>query len=498
MRQSKTEQNRTQKKKQLQEEVRNEKRTPITRNKSNRSILLSTMMFLCIFLGMIAYQIYFQVTKADTVINNSHNKRQSIMEEKVQKGSIIDSDGNVLAATKEDENGNSVRYYPYKDLFAHTVGYLTMGGYGLEKQANYYMLQSNQNLFQQIKNDIEGVKNKGDNLYVSLDAGLSKACYDALGDNNGAIIVTEPDTGKILAMVSKPTFNPNTLDEDWDSIVADKNSSVLVNRATQGLYPPGSTFKIVTLLEYYREHMADFEKYQYTCEGSYRIGDMDISCANGKAHGKQDIFNSFANSCNTSFINMGLTLDYKKYKATAEELLFNKELPYDSEYSKSQFNLSEDSSRFDIAQTAFGQGQTLVTPLHLAMITSAIANDGVLNKPYMMERVESCDGLVVKEFKTDSTKLMTEDEAKFLQKGMKQVIEQSYKWAFEDADYSVSGKSGTAQYGTQGYEHSLFVSYSPSEKPEIAVTVIVEGSENRTVHAAKATRAIYDYYYKNK
>ena len=151
MRQSKTEPNRTQKKKQLQEEVRNEKRTPITRNKSNRSILLSTMMFLCIFLGMIAYQIYFQVTKADTVINNSHNKRQSIMEEKVQKGSIIDSDGNVLAATKEDENGNSVRYYPYKDLFAHTVGYLTMGGYGLEKQANYYMLQSNQNLFQQIK-----------------------------------------------------------------------------------------------------------------------------------------------------------------------------------------------------------------------------------------------------------------------------------------------------------------------------------------------------------
>ena len=211
-----------------------------------------------------------------------------------------------------------------------------------------------------------------------------------------------------------------------------------------------------------------------------------------------DIFNSFANSCNTSFINMGLTLDYKMYKATAEELLFNKELPYDSEYSKSQFNLSEDSSRFDIAQTAFGQGQTLVTPLHLAMITSAIANDGVLNKPYMMERVESCDGLVVKEFKTDSTKLMTEDEAKFLQKGMKQVIEQSYKWAFEDADYSVSGKSGTAQFGTQGYEHSLFVSYSPSEKPEIAVTVIVEGSENRTVHAAKATRAIYDYYYKNK
>lgn len=452
-----------------------------------------------VFAGMIAYLINFQVIKAETIINDSHNQRQTVLEDKIHKGSIISSDGNVLAMTTKDDEGNSVRYYPYNELFAHTVGYLTMGGYGLEKQGCYYMLTSNQNLVEQIKNDISGKKNLGDDLYVTLNSKLSKACYDALGDNNGSVIVLEPSTGKILSMVSKPNFNPNTLERDWEKIISDNTSSVLVNRATQGVYPPGSTFKIVTLLSYYKEHKDDFQKYHYNCEGSIQIGDTTVSCANGHVHGEQDLIMSFANSCNTSFINMGYSLNYDKYKSTAENLLFNSKLPYDFEYNKSQFNLKDNFSKWELAQTAFGQGETLVTPLHLALIGSAIANKGVLMKPYMMDYVESCDGLRIKDFKSGEYKsLMSEDEADFLSDCMKKVVEQSFGWLFNDADYEVAGKSGTAQFGTLGYEHSLFVSFSPVDKPEIVVVSVVEGTENRSITAAEVCKKVYDFYYSEK
>jgi len=270
-------------------------------NPANTGILVSTYIFLAVFLGLIGYMIYFQVVKADDVINSSYNKRQSILAEKIERGSIISADGNIIATTVEDENGKNVRYYPYNNLFAHVTGYINNGGYGLEASAGYYMLTSNQNLFEQIANDLSGEKNHGDNLITTLDSGLQQAAYDALGSDRGAVIITEPSTGKILAMVSKPDFNPNTIAADWSSVTADGSDSVLINRATQGLYPPGSTFKIVTLLEYLRENPDNYKDYSYECKGSIDVSGKSISCSHGTVHGVQDTKMSFANSCNTSF-----------------------------------------------------------------------------------------------------------------------------------------------------------------------------------------------------
>ena len=149
-------------------------------NPANTGILVSTYIFLAVFLGLIGYMIYFQVVKADDVINSSYNKRQSILAEKIERGSIISADGNIIATTVEDENGKNVRYYPYNNLFAHVTGYINNGGYGLEASAGYYMLTSNQNLFEQIANDLSGEKNHGDNLITTLDSGLQQAAYDAL------------------------------------------------------------------------------------------------------------------------------------------------------------------------------------------------------------------------------------------------------------------------------------------------------------------------------
>lgn len=467
--------------------------------KNNKSIIVSTLIFVITFIAMAGYLIYFNLTQAESIINNSYNKRQGVLSRHTIRGSILSDDKTKLAVTNVDDDGNETRYYPYSGLFSHTIGYLNNGGYGLESLYGYYMLHSNQNFFEQIGNDLSGNRNTGDNVVTTLNVGLQKACYDALGSNRGAVIVMEPSTGKILAMVSKPDFDPNTLAANWSQITGEGSDSVLVNRATQGLYPPGSTFKLITMLEYLREHKNDYGQYHYICDGTYELGNNTINCVRTTAHGDVDLFSSLAVSCNCSFINIGLSLDLDRYKKTAEKMLFNKELPTNLEYNKSRFVLNGESSEWDIAQTSFGQGKTVITPFHLALITCTIANNGTLMEPYLVSSVESTNGMTVKKFKEEKyDTLITEKEASLLKKGMEQVVKDSFSWLFGGVEYTLAAKSGSAQYGTEGYEHSLYASFSPADNPEIAVVAVVEGGPQRNTTAAEVTKQIYDYYYSNK
>lgn len=467
--------------------------------KNNKSIIVSTLIFVITFIAMAGYLIYFNLTQAESIINNSYNKRQGVLSRRTIRGSILSDDKTKLAVTNVDDDGNETRYYPYSGLFSHAIGYLNNGGYGLESLYGYYMLHSNQNFFEQIGNDLSGNRNTGDNVVTTLNVGLQKACYDALGSNRGAVIVMEPSTGKILAMVSKPDFDPNTLAANWSQITGEGSDSVLVNRATQGLYPPGSTFKLITMLEYLREHKNDYGQYHYICDGTYELGKNTINCVRTTAHGDVDLFSSLAVSCNCSFINIGLSLDLDRYKKTAEKMLFNKELPTNLEYNKSRFVLNGESSEWDIAQTSFGQGKTVITPFHLALITCTIANNGTLMEPYLVSSVESTNGMTVKKFKEEKyDTLITEKEASLLKKGMEQVVKDSFSWLFGGVEYTLAAKSGSAQYGTEGYEHSLYASFLPADNPEIAVVAVVEGGPQRNTTAAEVTKQIYDYYYSNK
>ena len=467
--------------------------------KNNKSIIVSTLIFVITFIAMAGYLIYFNLTQAESIINNSYNKRQGVLSRRTIRGSILSDDKTKLAVTNVDDDGNETRYYPYSGLFSHTIGYLNNGGYGLESLYGYYMLHSNQNFFERIGNDLSGNRNTGDNVVTTLNVGLQKAWYDALGSNRGAVIVMEPSTGKILAMVSKPDFDPNTLAANWSQITGEGSDSVLVNRATQGLYPPGSTFKLITVLEYLREHKNDYGQYHYICDGTYELGNNTINCVRTTAHGDVDLFSSLAVSCNCSFINIGLSLDLDRYKKTAEKMLFNKELPTNLEYNKSRFVLNGESSEWDIAQTSFGQGKTVITPFHLALITCTIANNGTLMEPYLVSSVESTNGMTVKKFKEEKyDTLITEKEASLLKKGMEQVVKDSFSWLFGGVEYTLAAKSGSAQYGTEGYEHSLYASFSPADNPEIAVVAVVEGGPQRNTTAAEVTKQIYDYYYSNK
>ena len=170
-----------------------------------------------------------------------------------------------------------------------------------------------------------------------------------------ACVVTNVKTGEVLAIVSKPDFDPNTIVQDWDKFVEEeqtKNSSVLLNRVTQGLYPPGSTFKMITSLQYIREHNTSVDDYHFNCNGRFTHGNTSIQCYHGANHGSEDFYKAFAKSCNSAFSSIGVGLDRNAYGNTLNELLFNKDLPLDIIYSKSILDVDDSVSDDDMSNLA--------------------------------------------------------------------------------------------------------------------------------------------------
>ena len=220
---------------------------------SNKEFARVTYFFVALFLAMMGYIVYFNVVKSKEIINSPYNVRLDSMADRVVRGKIFDSEGEVLAETIVNSDGTEKRRYPYGDLFAHVVGYDSHGKSGLESTENFNLLSSHAFFVERLVNTVQEKKNIGDNVVTTLNTNLQKAAYNALGSYKGAVIVMEASTGKILAMVSKPTYDPNTLAQSWDNLVTSENSELL-NRATQGSYAPGSIFKIVTALEYIREN----------------------------------------------------------------------------------------------------------------------------------------------------------------------------------------------------------------------------------------------------
>lgn len=463
-------------------------------------IIASGCLFAVLFLFMAGYLVHFVSNNEQDMVNNSYNSRQDILLSQNYRGTIYTKDGEVLAETIMDEAQNETRVYPYKNLFAHVVGYSTKGRVGIEDQVNYYLINTNTPLSHKVANDMAGVKNPGDNVYTTLDLKLQQVADEHLSVYNGAIVVTEVSTGKILAMVSHPNFDPNKIGEIWNSLLADKDSAVLLNRATQGLYPPGSTFKIATALEYIRQNPEDYDDYSFQCKGYFEYNGKRIRCFHGKKHGTVDLERSFAKSCNSSFANIGMGLDRSKFAETLESLFFNKELPISMSHSKSSMDVSDELPDITMMQTAMGQGHTLITPIHLNMITSAIANGGVLMKPYVVDHVENDVGEPVKTFHPQSCgRLMSEEEAEILKSLMTAVVEGGTAKKLSGQEYTVAGKTGSAEYSSVESEcHAWFTGFAPVENPEICVTIIMEKTGSGGDYAVPIVRRILDAYFNGK
>lgn len=461
----------------------------------NRETNIISFVFAGMFLFMMGYLVWFNVTEAPEIINSPYNKRVDNQEMKVIRGDILAADGSVLATTDTDEDGVETRSYPFGRVFCHVVG-LSAAKSGIEGQENYHLLSEDGNILKQLANDATGQKAMGNTSITTLDTKLQKAAYDALGSNKGAVIVMEPSTGKILAMVSKPDYDPNDASTDYSEwLTYDSEDSVLLNRATQGLYPPGSTFKIITALEYMREY--DVESYLYECSGSeYVQGGTSIPCFDNKSHGTESFETAFANSCNSAFSLMGTQINRASLKNLCSTLKFNSSLSLGIEYSVSSFTLDEESGISEAQETAIGQGKTMMSPIHNLMITAAIANNGIMMTPYLVDSVQTADETLVQQNVPEQLAVVaTQEESQILTQYMRAVVTQGTGYALKNASYKAAGKTGSAQYDSSDNVHSWFTGFAPYDSPEVAICVILEGGYTGTKNASYVAKEVLDAYF---
>ncbi|MCQ2492176.1 MAG: penicillin-binding protein 2 [Lachnospiraceae bacterium] len=475
-------------------ETEKDERSHKKKKRANRQIMHITFFFVLVFLGLIAYMIKFTYLDSPAIIVNSRNKRQASFAQKTIRGKIYSSDGKVLAQTEDGGTDSEHRVYPYGREFAHVVGYNKKGMSGLESKYNYQLLTSNSGLGTQIKNALLDHNNEGDSLYTTLNTRVQEAAYDALGNRKGAVLAIEPSTGKILAMVSKPDFNPNAIEDSWEELNTSTGSS-LVNRATQGLYPPGSTFKIITAIEYMRDHK-NYEDFSYTCNSTITKNSVKVSCYHGSTHGKVNLRQAIAKSCNTAFVELGSDLSKSKLRKLAENFLLNQDTGVDIANKKSSMKLSAKTQNSQMPQTVIGQGDTLMTPLNNALIMCAIANDGIIMKPYLAERIESAGGNIIKEYSsTEYQEAISKKEAATMKEMLQEVIENGTGSRLKNSRYSVAGKTGSAEYNSNKDSHAWFVGMSNVENPDLVVCVIVEGGGAGGSTAAPVAKQVFDAYY---
>ena len=469
-------------------------------------IIFFAVLFAVLFGWMCFYFTQTAIEDRVELFDNDYNKRDELLETKIRRGSIYASDSETLLAstqTQLDDNGNvvQVRSYPFGRVYAHAVGYSLMGGSGLEEYFKYDLLHSNLPLSEKVRYDGKESADErlypGNNLITTLDPDLQQACYDAMENYEGAVIVTEPATGRILAMISKPDFDPNDIEYDWDDLISDNESGTLLNRVTQGLYPPGSTFKIVDCIDLLQENPGIDEDYSFNCTGVFEQNGESIHCYEYEVHGEIDLKESFAHSCNSSFANLGVNeISPDTMTDTLRTLLFNSKLPYDLPYVRSSINMPDTLSTEGIMQMSIGQGTTAMTPLHLNMITSAIANGGVLMKPHLVDELHDARGRLLRTFDPEEYgSLMPEETALKLTEYMRAVVTDGTAGKLSGRDYEAAGKTGSAEFDNNKSSHAWFTGFAPADDPEICVTVLIEGRGMGSSYAVPVAGQIFDAYF---
>lgn len=456
---------------------------------TNKRIIRILIVVSIMFLSLVTYLLHFNMFRADDIASNPYNKRQWEDEKFVKRGNIYDRDGEILAETIVDGD-NRIRKYPKGHLYSHIIGYYSKvyGKSQLEMTYDKELLGHG---------DISISFNElraGYDLNLTIDNDLQAYAYNQLNGRNGAIVALEPSTGKILAMVSFPDFDPSAsaLENDWKYIV-EREDSPLLARATGGLYPPGSTYKIATASAAYS---AGYAATSFEDDGSFTLDGLKVENYGGESYGELSLKRAFEVSSNDVFCTLGYELGAENIKNTAEGFGINKDIPFDISVAKSRIEYKKMSNP-DAALVSIGQGQLLMTPLHVAMMGASVANGGKMMKPYLVDTITTASGITLKETKPEVfLQPMSSMNATYLNELMTGVVQNGTGTGAALSGITVAGKTGTAENETNK-DHSWFVGYAPAENPQIAVAVLLEydgGAGGR--NAAPVARNIISKYLK--
>jgi len=432
-------------------------------------IKLIKYAYLSLFLLICLYLVYFNIFESRAIASNSYNRRLRDSGGNIIRGSVQDRKGEVLVKSSKNKSGVS-RKYVYGRYFSHIIGYSSknLGSTGIEAYYNKELMSSKDTI-ETLKSKINDYYIQGNTVRLTLDKTLQTYAAEQLGSRKGSIVVLNPKTGEILAMVSKPDFNPSNIQSDWDSLVSN-NDSPLLNRATEGLYPPGSIFKLVVAAEILENNLQDEE---IECTGEVNVEGYVIKDYDGKAHGKVNLHKALVHSCNSYFIKQGLALKEGSLHNEALKFRFNKSIPSDVKNSTGVFPNKSDSK--SIAEQSIGQGKVLMTPLHAALMVSAIANKGIMMQPYAVQSILDSEGKVIKEFKPKQLGQVTNEQiALSLKEMMIDVVKSGTGVKANTSKTVIAGKTGTAQVGGKEKSHAWFVGFAPADDPQFAVAVIIE------------------------
>ena len=424
-----------------------------------------------LFVSLIVYLSHFQIFKAQDIKDNSFNKRLWIDEENILRGMILDRNGKTLAYSERTED-STIRHYNYGNLYSHIIGYSyrEYGKSGLELTYNNELLNlKDSTTFKEIKKIIDP-DGEGNNLKLTLDHELQEIANNSLQGKKGSIVAMNPKNGEIYAMVSQPDFNANELRKSWQDIMENPDSPFL-NRATNGLYAPGSVFKVITAVAGLESPNVNKS---YDCKGSITVEGYTLKDYGGKAHGKLGIEDALVKSCNSYFAQLGLGVGKEKLGNVSEKFMMNKDIPFDLPVKSSKFDYGEKIGKTDIVASSIGQGKTLVTPLNMAMVTSAIANEGNMVKPILVKEIRSPKGNLLEVKDTETISQVTDPLiANQVKNMMVEVVRRGTGANANIENIKVAGKTGTAENPT-GKTHSWFIGFAPADDPKVAVSVVLE------------------------
>ncbi|ADL07040.1 peptidoglycan D,D-transpeptidase FtsI family protein [Thermosediminibacter oceani] len=462
--------------------------------KLHRNIKLVFAVFCGLFMCLLGYLTYFQVYERQKLIESSYNRRLWEQEESITRGTVYDIRGRVLAATVV-ENGAKRRVYPQGPAFGPLLGYSSrkLGRAGLEEVLNGELLGiSQQDPMLLLRQKILGVS-KGNDVYLTIDSDLQKRAYELFQGRRGALVALDPNTGAVLAMVSSPGYNPSSVEKQWEALSKDK-ASPLLNRAIQGLYPPGSSFKIVTLAAAL-ESIPDIEKRTYETPGYVKVSGRVIRDYEGMEPGNYDVKRAFSLSSNSIFVKIGLEVGKERLFAKAQEFGFNSKIPFELPAAVSRFpRFSLMSDDVELAEASIGQGRILATPLQMAMVASTVANGGKMIQPYIVQKTVTPLGHVKNFEKAGSAKqVIDEVTANKIREYMVDVVENGTGTPARVRGIPVAGKTGSAE-NPHGETHAWFVGFAPADDPKIAVAVVVENAGSGGRNAGPIAREVISQY----
>lgn len=446
---------------------------------------VSALLFACL-MGMLGYR---QVIEAQDLADNPQNTRKVFAQMRIQRGLILGKDKSELANNRQEDN-LFYRVYPGGDLAPQLIGYSdpTYGQVGLEHSQNSYLTGTADEVeLVYLLDTITGKQKRGADLKLTLDPKVQKTAISEMEKTgrHGAVVVLDVSTGAVVAMVSSPTYDPNQLDANWAQLNADPGAPLL-NRATQGLYTPGSAFKLIATAAALENGYSTDSKFQDE-KGSIDIYGNTINNWRSTPFGQHDLSEAFSQSINTTFAQIGDKLGQEKLVEFQQKFgLYEKpplELPADEIQISGRYNSGELASpdeKLDPVQNAWmaiGQENVQVTPLQMAMIAQAIANGGKEMKPYVVDSVADYNGTIIKQTKPEQWRNPIRPATASQMKDMMiKVVNEGTGSKAKTSKVQIAGKTGTAEVDGRG-PNAWFVGFAPADNPRYAIAVVVEDSD---------------------